>query len=98
MNTQDDKHWQSLASLSLPAYTGDGKAPYGLVTRTLARLRDEKRQQEVLERIGLRAILAALAALAITTCVTLTLQWSLNTGDLDPGTNSLMQVATVQIS
>jgi anti-sigma-K factor RskA len=96
MNT--DEKWQSLLLRSTPTFTGEAEAPYGFVTATLARLRAEKRQQEDVERIGWRALLASLAALVVAATVTLSVNFSDRGGDFEPGVKSLVQMENIQVS
>ena len=96
MNT--DEKWQNLLLRSTPTFTGETEPPYGFVTGTLAWLRAEKGQQEDFERIGWRALLAALAALAIAATVTLTVNSKDRSGDFDPGVRSLVQMDNFQVS
>jgi hypothetical protein len=98
MNTNPDEKWQSLLLRSLPAFTGETTPPYGFVTGTLGRLRAEKRQQEELERIGWRALLASLAALVIAAVVTLGVDSSTRGPDFEPGVRSLVQMENLQLS
>lgn len=97
MNTKEDMKWQSLLSSSAPAFAGETIPPYGFLTSTLARLKEEKTQQEQLEKISLRALFASMAALALATVITLGLHFQ-NHSDLEPGMRSLIQVENVQIS
>jgi len=94
---KEDEKWQALLSLSAPTFAGETTPPYGFMTRTLARLKTEKRQQELVERIGLRAFLASLAVLGVSVCLTFCLHLG-NRGDLEPGINGLIQVENVQVS
>jgi hypothetical protein len=99
MNTPDDNLWQNLIALSTPAYSAAGEtAPYGFTTRLLARLRTEGRQQELVERIGLRAIFASFAILVVTGLFTLGLNHSQNNGDLEPGLRGFLQAANMPLS
>ena len=98
MNTREDEKWQNLLLRSTPTFTGEATPPYGFVTGTLARLRAESRQQEELERIGWRALLASLAALAIAATVTMGLSYADRGTDFDPGVRSLVQMENIQVS
>ena len=98
MNTREDEKWQSLLSRSTPTFTGEADPPYGFITGTLARLRTEKQQQEELERIGWRALLASVAALVIAATVTLGVNFRDRGGDLEPGVRSLVQMENIQVS
>jgi len=82
MNT--DEKWQSLLLRSTPTFIGEAEPPYGFVTGTLARLRVEKGQQEEIERISWRALLASLAALVVAATVTLSVNLSDRGGDFEP--------------
>ncbi len=94
----EDQIWQSLLLRSTPAFTGEAVPPYGFITGALAQLRAEKRQQEELERIGWRALLASLAALAIAATVTVSVSYRDTTADFEPGVRSLVQMENIQIS
>jgi len=98
MSSQEDEKWQGLLLRSAATFTGEAEPPYGFVTGTLARLRAEKRQQEELERIGWRALLASLAALAIAATVTLSVNFRDRGGDFEPGVRSLVQMENIQVS
>ncbi len=96
-STLEDGHWQNLLAASAPAFAGETEIPYGLTTRVLARLREETRQQDLMERIGLRALLASLAMLVAAGALTVALQDS-NRTDLEPGLRSIVQVQDVPLS
>jgi hypothetical protein len=98
MNGNEDQKWHSLLLRSTPAFAGEAAPPYGFVTGTLARLRAEKRQQEELEQIGWRALLASLAALMIAATVTLSVNFRNRGADFDPGVRSLVQMENIQVS
>ena len=98
MNTNEDKNWHDLLLRSTPTFAGETVPPYGFVTGTLARLRTETRQQEELERIGWRALLASLAALVIAATVTLSMNYMDRGGDFEPGVRSLVQMENIQVS
>ena len=97
MNAKEDEKWQALLSLSAPAFAGETTLPYGFMTRTLARLKTEKRQRDLMEKIGLRAFFASLAVLGITVCLTLSFHFQDRT-DLEPGMRSIIQVENLQVS
>jgi hypothetical protein len=97
MNELEDTHWKNLLAMSSPAFAGEAHPPYGFTTRTLARLREETRQLETAERIGLRAVFASLFLLLLTVVGTLGVD-QLNRGDLEPGLRSIVQVENVPLS
>lgn len=94
---QNDEKWQALLALSAPTFAGEAAPPYGFVARTLARLKAEKKESELFERIGWRALLASLAVLTVTVGVTLSLPTP-DRGDLEPGVRSLIQLQDIPIS
>jgi hypothetical protein len=98
MNTREDETWQSLLLRSTPTFTGEAAPPYGFLTGTLARLTAESRQQEELERIGWRALLASVAALMIAATVTLSVSFRAPKVDFEPGVRSLVQMENIQLS
>jgi hypothetical protein len=93
---KEDKKWQSLLGLSAPTFVAD-TAPYGFTTRTLAGLQAQRRDQEQIEKIGLRALWASLAALVVVVGVTFSLQFA-DHRDAEPGLRSFLQIENVQIS
>jgi hypothetical protein len=97
MNVKEDIKWQLLLSSSASVFAGEETPLYGFLTSTLARLKEEKKRQEQLEKISLRALFASMAALAITAVITLSLHFQ-NPSDLEPGMRSLIQVENVQVS
>jgi hypothetical protein len=98
MNAREDNKWHGLLLRSASTFAGASTPPYGFVTATVARLRVETRQQEEIERIGWRALLASLAALVIAAAVTFSLNTRDSGGDFDPGVRSLVQMENVQVS
>jgi hypothetical protein len=98
MNDHEDQKWQNLLAQSSPAFVGETEPRYGFITSTLAQLKREKRQQEELERIGWRALLASLAALAIAATMTLTVNYRDGGSDFEPGMRSLVQMDNFQVS
>jgi len=98
MNFRADEKWRNLLARSAATFAGNATPPYGFVTATLARLSAEQRQQEEFERIGWRALLASVAALFIAATVTLTLNYSDQRGDFEPGTRSLIQMDNIPVS
>jgi len=99
MNTNDpDTTWKNLLAQSAPTFAGDTVVPFGFVTSTLAGLRAERRQQREFERIGLRALWAAVAALGVAVAVTVTVNLHQDNNDFDPGVRSLVQVDNLPYS
>jgi len=97
MKMKEDEKWQSLLLSSAPTFVGDTTLPYGFLTSTLARLKEEKKEREQLEKIGLRALIASMVVLVVTVGVTLSLKFQ-NQSDLEPGIRSLIQVENVSLS
>ncbi len=97
MNMKEDEKWHSLLAQSAPAFAGDIAPPYGFLTRTMSRLKEEKNEREQLEKIGMRALFASLAMLVITVGVTLSLHFH-NHPDFEPGIRGLIQVENVPLS
>jgi hypothetical protein len=99
MNTNDpEKTWMNLLAQSAPTFSPELAPPYGFVTNTLAALRAQGRQQREFERIGLRALWAALAALGVAATVTVTVVLHQDNTDFDPGVRSLVQVDNLPYS
>lgn len=98
MKTREDEKWQSLIALSAPTFAGDTALPYGFMTSTLARIKAEKRECDMMEKIGLRAVFASLGALAVIAVVTLSLSDTSSHGDLDPGVRTLVQMENIPVS
>ena len=98
MSSNEDEKWQGLLLRSAPTFAGEADPPYGFIAGTLARLRAESRQQEELERIGWRALLASLAALVVAATVTLSVNFRDRGGDFEPGVRSLVQMENIQVS
>ncbi len=97
MNEFENGRWQNLVALSASSFAGELTPPYGFVTRTLAELRAETRQRELVERIGLRALFASLAILLATVGLTIGATY-VNRGDLEPGLGNIVQVENVPVS
>ncbi len=97
-NHPEDNLWNNLVAMSAPAYADAALTPpYGFATSTLARLRAEERQQELMERIGLRAIFASLGILLLTAAFTFGWEQS-HRSDLEPGLGRILQSADVPLS
>ncbi len=98
MNKTDNDTWQKLLALSAPTFAGETTPPYGFVTSTLAGLRAQQSQVEACERIGWRALLASLAALAVAATLTVTLDTRDSASDFEPGVRSLVQMQNISVS
>ena len=96
MNTNEK--WQSLLLRSTPTFIGEAEPPYGFVTGMLARLKAQKGEQEELERIGWRALLASLGVLVMAATVALSVNSRDRSGDFEPGVRSLIQIENLQVS
>lgn len=96
MNIEDEK-WQSLLSRSASTFAGDTTPPYGFLTNTLARLKEEKRLEAEMDKISFRALFASMAALVIMVGITVSIHLH-KSNDLEPGMRSLIQVENVQLS
>ena len=77
---------------------GNHHDPYGFVTSTLSRVKAERGQVAEIERIGWRALLASLAALAIAATLTVSLNLQDNKTDFEPGVRGLVQMDDISIS
>jgi hypothetical protein len=97
MKTREDHVWESLLTQSTPAFAGAIEPPFGLATRVLAGLRDQQRQEAAWERTGLRAIFASLVTVAGLALVTVVVTQH-QSGDVDPGVQSMALVENVQVS
>ncbi len=95
MKTNDDK-WMNLLAAAAPTFAGEATPPFGFVTSTMARLRSEGGTVAEMERIGWRALMASLAALAV--AMALAVVVNLERPDLEPGVNSLIQVENIPVS
>lgn len=97
MNMKEDEKWQSLLSLSQPTFSVEPTLPYGLMTRTLAQLAAEKRQEAMVERIGFRALFASLVVLAVTAGLAYHAQRAVHI-DLDSGVPGLLRMEKLPLS
>ena len=95
-NNNADDTWRNLLAQSAPTFAAEQEPPYGFVTSTMAALRAEHRQQREFERIGLRALWAALAALGVTAVVALSIHQ--DSPDFDPGVRGLVQMDNLPYS
>jgi len=94
---RDDKKWRTLLELAAPTFAGATELPYGFVTSTMARVKAERAEREMTDRIGLRALFAALAVLAMAGGISFAVQLH-DRLDFDPGTKSIIQEDHVSIS
>ena len=94
---QEDPKWQALLARSAPTFSGDATPPFGFVTSTLARLKAQKKERDLLEFIGLRALFTSLAVLVAVVGFSVGVQLQ-NRLDFDPGFKSLIQVDDIPIS
>lgn len=94
---KEDEKWQTLLLLSAPTFAGETTPPYGFMTRALAQLKTQKRQRDLMEKIGLRAFLTSLVILCASVCLTLCLHLASHS-ELEPGMRSFLQVEDVQVS
>jgi hypothetical protein len=97
MNMKEDHVWESLLAQSRPAFAGETDIPFGLTTRVLAALRDQQKQEAVLERTGRRAIFASLAAVLGMALFTFFMAHH-QADETDPGVQSMALVENVQVS
>jgi hypothetical protein len=95
---EPEKTWMNLLAQSAPTFAGDATPPYGFVTNTLAALRAESRQQVEVERIGWRALMAALAALGVAATLTVMVNVHDRSNDFDPGVRGLVQMDNLPYS
>src|SRR5260221_5786432 len=94
---QDDEKWQALLAHSTPTFAGDAAPPYGFVTGTLARLRAERGEMDLFEKIGLRALFASLAMLVTIGGLTIGIQLQ-GRLDSDPSLKSIVQAEDIPIA
>ena len=97
MNMKEDNAWASLLAQSQPAFAGETAVPFGLSTRVLAHLREQRQQEVALERTGRRAIFASLAAVLGMALFTFFVAHH-QSDETDPGVQSLALVENVQVS
>ena len=94
--SHDDK-WLNLLGRSASTFDGESEPPFGFVTQTLARLKTEKREREILEKIGLRAIFASLAILVATGGLTLGMHLQ-DRFEADPSLRGILQMEDFPIA
>ena len=99
MNTdhQTDKNWQALLARSALTFAGEAAPPYGFVTATLARLKAEKGERDLFEKIGLRALFASLAVLVAVGGLTIGIQLQQRV-DFDPSLKGIVQAEEIPIA
>jgi hypothetical protein len=98
MNDSEQAQWHNLLAMSAPAFAvGETAPPYGFVTRVRARLETESCQREMMERVGLRALLASLAVLILTAAIMIEVNRA-DRPDFEPGLGGLLQAADVPLS
>jgi hypothetical protein len=95
MNTREDNVWKSLLTQSAPTFAGNMAPPLGLAARVLAGARETRVQEAAWERIGLRAILASLAAVAVLAAVTFA---GVHRDDVDVPVRGLAALEDTQVS
>jgi hypothetical protein len=98
MNTPQNDKWQQMLAVSSPTFAGEATPPYGLVTSALGRLKAENQQVAEIERIGGRALLASLCALVVAAVLAVSVTPKDQSGDLEPGVKSLVQVENISVS
>ena len=92
----DDK-WQKILARSMPTFAGAAAPPYGFMTATLGRLREQSLQEEA-ERIGWRALLASLAAMVVAGAITFTVNSNNHGSEFEPGVRSFVQMENIPLS
>jgi hypothetical protein len=97
MNNLHDEKWHRLLACSEPTFQAEVTPPYGFITAAMGKLRSEQRQQQEIERIGWRALLASLAALIIAATVTFS-TYQDPSSDFEPGVKGLVQMENIPVS
>jgi hypothetical protein len=95
MTSREDIVWKSLLAKSAPAFAAEATPPFGLTTRVMAAMREERQQVAVWDRVGRRAILASLTAVVAIGVLTVV---RLRDNDVDIQVKNLALVETVQVS
>ena len=95
MKSKEDQVWENLLAQSAPSFSGEATPPYGLTTRILAAVREQRQQEAVWERVGRRAIFASLAAVVGIALITFVRH---DSDDLDPAVKSVAVVENIQVS
>ena len=89
--------WKNLLALSAPTFANEAVPPFGFTTSLLARLREQDRDMEQAERIGVRALFASLGALVLAAILAFSAS-RVNHNDIEPGLRSIVQVENVPLS
>jgi len=95
--SQDDLKWQALLARSAATFAGEEAPPFGFLTSTLARLKAEKRERDLLELIGLRALFTALAVFVAVSGLTIGIQLQ-HRIDFDPSLKGIIQAEDIPIA
>jgi len=98
INVKEDEKWHALLARSGPTFAVETDLPFGFLTSTMARLKAEKRERDLSERIGLRALFASIAILITVVGVSVGVQQHQYRLDFDPAVKSLLQADDVPIS
>lgn len=67
---REDDVWKMLLAQGAPTFAGSDTPPFGLATRVLAGVRGAELQEALWERIGRRAIYAALGTVIVMALIT----------------------------
>jgi hypothetical protein len=97
MKTKEDFVWESLLAQSAPAFAAETTPPFGLTTRVLAAVREERQQAAAGDRVGRRAIWASLIAVLVLGAVTVA-RHQPRQDDVDLPVRNLALVENVQVS
>ena len=95
--SHEDAKWKALLTHSAKTFAGDDAAPFGFVTSTLARIKAENKERDLLEFIGLRAVFAALAVLVAVGGLTIGIELQHHV-DLDPSLKGIVQAEDIPIA
>jgi hypothetical protein len=95
MKSREDIVWESLLAKSAPAFAAEGTPPFGLATRVLAAVREERQQTAVWDLVGRRAILASLTAVLAIGALTVVRHQD---NDVDIQVKNLALVETAPVS
>jgi hypothetical protein len=81
----EDEVWKNLLAGSAPSFACSDTPPFGLATRVLAGLQGAELQEALWERVGRRAIFAALGTVVLMALITLARVQSIDEGDASLG-------------